>query len=90
MYGGDSWWSRIVSVLGACDVFIIVLSPNSMSSKWVIRELDIAIVEGKRIVPVLYRECDIRSDLKAIQIISFLAPVPYETAFNKLLQALTH
>src|SRR5579864_6300626 len=70
LYGGDSWWSRIVSVLATCDVFIIVLSPNSMSSKWVVRELDIAVVEGKRIVPVLYRQCDIRPDLRAIQTIS--------------------
>jgi hypothetical protein len=90
LYGGDSWWSRIVSVLATCDVFIIVLSPNSMSSKWVVRELDIAIVEGKRIVPVLYHQCEIRPDLRAIQNISFLEPISYGTAFNKLLQALTH
>src|SRR6266849_1637564 len=90
LYGGDSWWSRIVSVLGTCDVFIIVLSPNSMNSKWVMRELDIAMVESKRIVPVLYRQCDIRPDLRAIQTISFLEPISYGTAFNKLLQALRH
>jgi uncharacterized membrane protein YeaQ/YmgE (transglycosylase-associated protein family) len=90
LYGGDSWWSRIVSVLGTCDVFVIVLSPNSINSKWVMRELDIAMVEGKRIVPVLYRQCDVRPDLRAIQIVSFLEPILYEAAFNRLLQALKH
>jgi TIR domain len=90
LYGGDPWWSRIVSSLEACDVFVIVLSPNSVKSKWVMRELDIAMVEGKRIVPILYHQCDIRPDLKAIQIISFLEPISYEAAFNRLLQALRH
>src|SRR6266487_5708307 len=90
LYGGESWWGRIVTVLDKCDVFIIVLSPNSMNSKWVMKELDIAIVEGKRVVPILFRQCDIRSDLKAIQFISFLEPIPYGAAFNNLLQALKH
>jgi hypothetical protein len=90
LYGGESWWSTIVTTLGNCDVFIIVLSPNSMNSKWVMKELDIAIVEGKRVVPILFRQCDIRADLRAIQNISFLEPIPYGTSFNKLLQALKH
>jgi hypothetical protein len=90
LYGGDPWWSRIVSTLHECDIFVIVLSPNSMSSKWVMREVDIAFVEEKRIVPVLYRQCDIRPDLRAIQFISFLAPTSYEAAFSKLLQAIRH
>ncbi len=90
LYGGESWWGRIVTVLDKCDVFIIVLSPNSVNSKWVMKELDIAIVEGKRVVPILFRQCDIRADLRAIQNISFLEPIPYGAAFNNLLQALKH
>src|SRR6266566_4175902 len=65
--GGDTWWSRIVQELTACDTYIIVLSRDAMNSEWVCRELDIAINERKRIVPVLYRSCDIRADLKTIQ-----------------------
>jgi hypothetical protein len=74
--------------LTARDVFIIVLSPESVVSRWVRRELDTAINEGKRIVPVLYQPCEVRADLKIIQIISFLSPKSYETAFNELLKAL--
>ncbi len=90
LYGGESWWSKIVSVLDTCDVFVIIISPNSMNSKWVMRELDIATGEGKRIIPVLYRQCDVRADLRAIQYISFLDSVPYNVAFDKLMQALKH
>ena len=89
LYGGDSWWRRIVSVLDTCDVFVIIISPNSMTSKWVLKELDIATVEGKRIVPILYRQSDaVPADLRAIQHISFLDAGQYNVAFNKLVEAL--
>ena len=88
LYGGDSWWRRIVSVLEKCDVFVIIISSNSMNSKWVMKELDIATGEGKRIIPILYRQCDIPADLRAIQYISFLDTVPYSVAFDRLMQAL--
>ncbi len=88
LYGGDAWWSRIVSVLEKCDVFIIIISPNSMSSKWVMKELDIATVEGKRIIPILYQQANVRTDLRAIQHISFLDTVPYNVALDRLVQAL--
>lgn len=90
LYGGESWWRKIVSVLEKCDVFVIIVSPNSMNSKWVMKELDIATSERKRIVPVLYRQCDVPADLRAIQQISFLDSVSYNLAFNKLIQALKY
>lgn len=88
LYGGDSWWGKIVQEVSERSIFIIVLSPNAMNSKWVIHELDMAMVEGKRIIPVLYSQCKVRTDLKTIQMISFLPPKKYETAFNELLLAL--
>ena len=89
LFGGDSWWSKIVQELTTREIFILVLSPDAMSSKWVIRELEMAMVEGKRIIPLLYRQCDVRADLKIVQAISFLAPKTYETAFRELLIALS-
>lgn len=86
--GGDMWWDKILEELTASDIFIIVLTPNSVVSRWVIRELNTAINEGKRVVPVLYQPCKIRADLKTIQMISFLSPKAYETAFKELCTAL--
>ena len=88
LYGGDSWWSRIVQELSAYSTFIIVLSPDSMNSHWVLTELDIAVTQRKRIIPVLSRRCEVRADLLAIQFVSFLEPKPYNAAFDELLQAL--
>jgi len=88
LQGGETWWDKIVEELLARDVFIVVLSPDSMNSPWVRREINMALNEGKLIVPILYRTCSIRADLRIIQIISFLAPKTYEAAFRELLSAL--
>ena len=88
LQGGDEWWDKIVEELTTRDVFIIVLSPNSVVSRWVLRELNTAINEGKRIVPVLYQPCKVRADLKTIQIIYFVSPKDYDTTFNELLTTL--
>jgi len=91
LYGGDSWWSRIVSIVSMCDVFIVIISPDSMSSRWVMRELDIALTKDKIIVPVLYRQAQIRADLENIQYISFIdGPTRYKTSLNQLIQAIRH
>jgi tRNA A-37 threonylcarbamoyl transferase component Bud32 len=88
LIGGDSWWSKIVQELTARDIFIIILSADAMGSQWVMREFDMAMLENKRIVPLLYRKCNVRTDLKLIQSISFLDSEHYDAAFRKLLQAL--
>jgi hypothetical protein len=88
LHGGDSWWGKIVQEVASREVFLLVLSPESMASHWVIRELDMAITQGKLVIPLLYRPCIVRPDLLAIQMISFLPPKPYEAALVELLTAL--
>jgi tetratricopeptide (TPR) repeat protein len=88
LHGGETWWEKIVEELTARDVFILVLSPDAMNSPWVRREIGIALNDNKFILPVLYRDCNIRADLRTIQIISFLAPKVYEDAFKEVLVAL--
>src|SRR5947207_4513722 len=88
LHGGETWWEKIVEELTVRDVFIIVLSPDAMNSIWVRREINVALNQNKYIIPVLHRPCTIRADLKILQIISFLAPQPYEAAFQEVLGAL--
>ena len=88
LHGGDSWWGKIVQEVVLREVFLLVLSPEAMASHWVIRELDMAITQGKLIIPLLYRSCSVRPDLLTIQMISFLPPKSYEAAFAELLIAL--
>ena len=88
LHGGDSWWDKIVTELAAREVFIVVLSPDAMKSKWVRREMDTALNEDKKIVPLLWRACEVRADFKTIQTISFIPPRTRESAFNELLTTL--
>src|SRR5579863_6972448 len=75
LQGGDTWWRKIVAELSARPVFVVVLSPDAMASKWVQDEIDLAWQQknrppGKLIVPVLYRPCAVREDLKSMQVVS--------------------
>ena len=88
LHGGDAWWEKIVEELSARNVFLLVISLEAMNSPWVRREINMALNENKFILPLLYRDCTIRPDLKIIQIISFLTPKLYEDAFKEVLVAL--
>jgi hypothetical protein len=62
--GAQQWHDEIGAALKRCDWFAIVLSPNSASSTWVKRELLFALSNNRyrdRIIPILYRDCDVDS-----------------------------
>jgi hypothetical protein len=93
LLGGDTWWEKIVEELTARKVFIVVLSPEAVLSPWVRDEINLAwsqknSKEGKSIIPLLYHECKVRGDLNTLQVISFLSPTTYETAFKEVLLTL--
>lgn len=59
--GAQQWHDEIGAALNRCDWFILVLSPNSVDSMWVKRELLFALQQNRfenRIVPVFYQPCD--------------------------------
>lgn len=56
IYAGDDWWEIIVDRIKWCDVFIFLISMNSLKSVYCKRELNIAMRQGKRIVPLLLDE----------------------------------
>ena len=56
---GDTWPEEIQFAIDASDKFIIVISPNSIVSKWVRKEFLYASNKKKRIVPLLYKKCDL-------------------------------
>lgn len=93
LHGGDAWWRKIVQEIAARPLFLVVLSPDAMESRWVNDEIDLAwnlknTPEGKTIIPVLFRECQPRADLLTRHIISFLPPRAYEAALAETLAAL--
>ncbi len=75
--GAQQWHNEIGRALQRCDWFIVVLSPDSVVSKWVKRELLYTLQQDRfegRIAPLLHRACDYEQlswILPQLQIIDF-------------------
>jgi hypothetical protein len=75
--GAQEWHDEIGAALARCDWFVVVLSPRSVESMWVQRELIFALRQNRfqrRIVPVLLEPCNIEQlswVLASLQIIDF-------------------
>lgn len=88
---GDSLIEKIFSI-GLKDVqfFIVLLSPDSIQSKWVKEELDYAMIqriEGEtRIIPLIVANCEVPPPLKATKFIDFTGN--YNENFRELVKTL--
>lgn len=60
---GADWSHAIDAALNACARFLIVLSPEAVRSDEVRGELRVALNTRKRIIPLLYRPCEIPRQL---------------------------
>lgn len=50
---GEDWESKLKDELSRSDIFIVLLSSNSVDSKWVLHELGAAWALNKPIIPVV-------------------------------------
>jgi hypothetical protein len=57
--GGERWGEKIQNAIRGSEYVIVVLSPDSIQSEWVEREFLFASNEKKKIVPLLYRQCEL-------------------------------
>lgn len=63
------WHDELVSGLGETDLLILVLSKDSIASKWVREEWKTFQKMGKTILPVLHRECKLPRAIQALQVV---------------------
>jgi len=84
--GGQHWDDAIEKTLKNCKGVMVVLSPEAVASSNVMDEVSYALDEGKLVVPVLIRPCDIPFRLRRVNYIDFTGD--YETGFAQLLRAL--
>src|SRR5258708_4439220 len=85
------WLEEVKLAIENADVFIFIISPHSLASEVCKSELNHAVVNKKRIVPVLYREVALSTlplALRELEWVSFLPDVDVEEAFSKLLLAI--
>jgi hypothetical protein len=88
--GGDLWKRRIVEAIDGADAFLILLSPNSVASDNVRRELDVADARKKLILPLVIAPMktpqEMEYSLAGLQTIDFAADA--DAADRQLLNAL--
>jgi len=69
--GGDAWMRAIQTGLKASQYCIVVLSRDSVESEWVEKEYTYAIGLGLKVIPILYKDCEIPLALANVQYVDF-------------------
>jgi hypothetical protein len=84
---GQRWDNTIQEALQSSDVFVIILSPSSVASENVLDELSYALSANKRIIPVLYRDCQIPYRIARVQFVDLRTD--YQRGFRHLVSEIT-
>ena len=90
---GDSLQQKIAEGIKKTKYFGVVLSPSSVNSKWVKKELEIAMtreIETDKVVvlPLLYQPCELPGFLQGKLYADFTTSTTYKNALAKLLRRL--
>lgn len=87
LQGGDRWAKELEAAIDSCDVFMLVISPDSIKSQWVSKEFLYASSNDKKIVPLLYKPCKLPLWLQDIHFIDIQGE-KYQQNFHQVLRTL--
>lgn len=86
------WWAEIEAGIEAADAFLFVISPDSVASRVCNREVDHAVTNHKRLIPIVQRQGSEREQLHPAlskhNWLYFTEKDEFEPAFAKLVDAL--
>ena len=90
---GDSLIERIGEGIDKMEYLAVVLSPDSVNSSWVKKEVEVAMneeIQGKKIkiLPLLHRECEIPNFLRGKLYADFTEEERYEVALEMIIDRL--
>ncbi|MDH4144476.1 MAG: TIR domain-containing protein, partial [Acidimicrobiia bacterium] len=60
---GDGWGGRLLDAVWSCDAIVFVVSPDAARSAAVTREVHLAAVERRPVLPVIAADTDLPDDL---------------------------
>ena len=90
LYAGQDWWKEILRRLDWCEIFIYLLSPDSIASLYCRREVEIARRLKRHIIPVLISKETILPDkMKNWQYVDLSESLTVENV-TKLLNSVLH
>jgi hypothetical protein len=81
------WWEQIRAGIASSDGFLFLLSPDSIDSEVCKREIDYAVQNGKRLIPLVIRDVDpsqVHPDLTKLNWIFFREQDDFVTSLKKL------
>lgn len=92
---GDSLFDRIATGIGTMKYLGVILSPASTKSRWVQREVEIALskeIHGGKVVvlPILYKRCQIPAFLQSKLYADFSSPGRFQLGLGLLLSRLLY
>ncbi|MCP4696663.1 MAG: TIR domain-containing protein [Gammaproteobacteria bacterium] len=87
---GSEWWKEIETGIEDANTFIFVISPDSIASEVCVRELEHAVKNNKRLIPVLYQEVKgkIPEALAKLNWVFFRETDEFKQSFNALLDTI--
>ncbi len=68
---GIAWDRAVEAALTKSPTVLVILSPSSSCSENVLDEISYALQKKKRVLPILYRDCDVPLRLARLQYIDF-------------------
>ncbi|HJQ35499.1 MAG TPA: toll/interleukin-1 receptor domain-containing protein [Thermoanaerobaculia bacterium] len=83
---GARWDEFVEKALKESTTVLVILSPSSVASQNVLDEIGYALREGKRVIPVLRKACQVPMRIDRLQHIDFTAS--YDAGFAQLTSAL--
>ncbi|PWT92229.1 MAG: hypothetical protein C5B55_06790 [Blastocatellia bacterium] len=83
---GELWDRAIEEALHGCLIQVVLLSPDAVNSVNVMDEVSYALEQRKRVIPAMYRECQIPFRLRRLQYIDFRTE--YAAGVKAMLRAL--
>jgi len=89
------WWKEIQRGIESANAFVFVISPASVNSRVCREEIEHAVANNKRIIPLLYEPVDdpalmekMHPTISATNWIFFDDPAKFESAFQTFIEAL--
>ena len=87
-YGGDIWWEELLWNLKACDIFIYLISAQSVEATYCQAEYAEALRLRKQILPVVIRdETPVPADMETLPVVNMVGPFD-ASSVGELLAAL--
>jgi len=87
---GERWDRAVEDALKKCPELLVILSPAAVESTNVMDEVSLALEEGKTILPVVHRNCEIPFRLRRFEYVDLAVDLTgnYEAGLGRLLETL--